>query len=142
MRNSESWNAGKLQGAFHKFWQRVAHWMRDNSKSGSRRNIAAHYDLGNDFYKQWLDPTMTYSSAYFAKPGQSLSEGQIEKYRRIAQFLDLKPEHNVLEVGFGWGGFAEFAIKEYGCRITGVTLSAGLPRHRRHLRPHRLYRNV
>ncbi|MBY0509367.1 MAG: cyclopropane-fatty-acyl-phospholipid synthase family protein [Rhodospirillaceae bacterium] len=123
VRNSESWNAGKLQGAFHKVWQRVAHWMRDNSKSGSRRNIAAHYDLGNDFYKQWLDPTMTYSSAYFAKPGQSLSEGQIEKYRRIAQFLDLKPEHNVLEVGFGWGGFAEFAVKEYGCRITGVTLS-------------------
>src|SRR5437870_2583377 len=82
----------------------------------SRRNIAAHYDLGNDFYKQWLDPTMTYSSAVFAKPGQSLPEGQIEKYRRIAQMLDLKPDHHVLEIGFGWGGFAEFAVKEYGCR--------------------------
>ena len=121
--NSESWNASKLQGAFHKVWQRVAHLMRANTKRGSRRNIAAHYDLGNDFYKQWLDPTMTYSSAYFVRPGQSLPEGQIEKYRRIAQLLDLKPEHNVLEVGFGWGGFAEFAIKEYGCRITGLTLS-------------------
>ena len=121
--NSESWNSGKLQSVFHKVWQRVAHLLRDNSKSGSRRNIAAHYDLGNDFYKQWLDPTMTYSSAYFARPGQSLAEGQIEKYRRIATLLDLKPEHNVLEVGFGWGGFAEFAAKEYGCRITGLTLS-------------------
>jgi len=121
--NSTSWKTSQLQGAFHKIWQRLAHWRRDNTKSGSRRNIAAHYDLGNAFYKQWLDPTMTYSSAYFATPGQSLPEGQIEKYRRIAQMLDLKPEHHVLEVGFGWGGFAEFAVKEYGCRLTGLTLS-------------------
>jgi len=121
--NSTSWQTSQLQGAFHKIWQRLAHWRRDNTKSGSRRNIAAHYDLGNAFYKQWLDPTMTYSSAYFATPGQSLPEGQIEKYRRIAQMLDLKPEHHVLEVGFGWGGFAEFAVKEYGCRLTGLTLS-------------------
>ena len=121
--NSKSWNSSKLQGAFHKIWQRFVHWRRDNSKTGSRRNIAAHYDLGNAFYEQWLDPTMTYSSAYFAQPGQSLPEGQIEKYRRIAQMLQLKPEHHVLEVGFGWGGFAEFAVKEYGCRLTGLTLS-------------------
>ncbi len=121
--NAVSWNAGKLQGFFHKVWQRIAHVLRDNTKRGSRRNIAAHYDLGNDFYKQWLDPTMTYSSAFFARPGQSLPEGQIEKYRRIAQLLDLRPEHHVLEVGFGWGGFAEFAVKEFGCRITGLTLS-------------------
>ena len=121
--NSDSWNSGKLQSVFHKIWQRIAHLMRGNSKSGSRRNIAAHYDLGNAFYEQWLDPTMTYSSAYFAQPEQSLPEGQIEKYRRIAQMLDLKPEHHLLEVGFGWGGFAEFAIKEYGCRVTGLTLS-------------------
>jgi len=123
VRNSESWQSNKLQGVMHKFWQRIAHHMRYNSKRGSRRNIAAHYDLGNAFYEQWLDPTMTYSSAYFAKPGQSLPDGQIEKYRRIAQMLDLKPEHHVLEVGCGWGGFAEFAVKEYGCRVTGLTLS-------------------
>ncbi len=123
VRNSGSWNSNVLQGTFHKLWQRLAHFMHDNTKRGSRRNIAAHYDLGNDFYGQWLDPTMTYSSAYFARPGQSLPEGQIEKYRRIAQLLDLKPEHHVLEIGFGWGGFAEFAVKEYGCRITGLTLS-------------------
>lgn len=121
--NSSSWNSNSLQSVFHKIWQRLAHLRRDNSKRGSRRNIAAHYDLGNEFYKQWLDPTMTYSSAYFAKPGQSLPEGQIAKYRRIAQMLDLKPEHHILEVGFGWGGFAEFAVKEYGCRLTGLTLS-------------------
>jgi len=121
--NSNSWDSNKLQTVFHKVWQRLAHFLRDNTKRGSRRNIAAHYDLGNAFYEQWLDPTMTYSSAYFAQAGQSLSEAQTEKYRRIAQMLDLKPEHNVLEVGFGWGGFAEFAIKEYGCHITGITLS-------------------
>ena len=121
--NSKSWNSSKLQGILHRVWQRFAHILRDNTKRGSRRNIAAHYDLGNDFYRQWLDPTMTYSSAFFARPGQSLPEGQIEKYRRIAGLLDLKPDHHVLEVGFGWGGFAEFAVKEYGCRITGLTLS-------------------
>ncbi len=122
-RNHESWNLTRLQGFFHHLVNRVAHLLHANTKSGSRRNIAAHYDLGNDFYRQWLDPTMTYSSAYFAKPDQSLSDGQIEKYRRIAQMLDLKPEHRVLEVGFGWGGFAEYALKTYGCRLTGLTLS-------------------
>ena len=121
--NSESMNMPKLQGLFNRLVNRIAHLMRNNSKRGSRRNIAAHYDLGNDFYGHWLDPTMTYSSAYFAKPDQSLSDGQTEKYRRIAQMLDLKPEHHVLEVGFGWGGFAEYAVKTYGCRMTGLTLS-------------------
>ena len=121
--NTTSWNAGKLQGLIHKVWHRLAHLMHGNSRRGSRRNIAAHYDLGNDFYRQWLDPTMTYSSAFFARPEQSLPEGQIAKYRRIAQLLDLKPDHHLLEIGFGWGGFAEFALKEYGCRMTGLTLS-------------------
>ncbi|TAL00522.1 MAG: class I SAM-dependent methyltransferase [Rhodospirillaceae bacterium] len=121
--NSETWNLSKLQGVVHKVVNRIGHLMRDNSKRGSRRNIAAHYDLGNEFYRQWLDPTMTYSSAVFDRPDQSLSDGQTEKYRRIATMLDLKPEHHVLEVGFGWGGFAEFAAKTYGCRLTGLTLS-------------------
>jgi len=121
--NTETWRLSKLQGVAYRLFNRVAHLLRDNSKSGSRRNIAAHYDLGNDFYRQWLDPTMTYSSAVFDRPDQSLSDGQIEKYRRIAAMLDLKPEHHVLEVGFGWGGFAEFAVKTYGCRLTGLTLS-------------------
>ena len=122
-RNYESWNLSRRQGVFYRLVNRVAHLLHDNTKRGSRRNIAAHYDLGNDFYRQWLDPTMTYSSAYFATPDQSLSDGQIEKYRRIARMLDLKPEHHILEVGFGWGGFAEYAVKTHGCRLTGVTLS-------------------
>ena len=123
VRNHESWNLSKLQGLLPRLIHRFAHLLRDNSKRGSRRNIAAHYDLGNEFYRQWLDPTMTYSSAYFDKPDQSLTEGQVEKYKRIAQLLDLKPEHHLLEVGFGWGGFAEYAVKTYGCRLTGLTLS-------------------
>jgi cyclopropane-fatty-acyl-phospholipid synthase len=123
VRNSGSWNASRLQSALHKFWQRLLHLMHDNSKRGSRRNIAAHYDLGNEFYKQWLDPTMTYSSAYFAQPGQSLSDAQTAKYRRIAEALDIRPDHHLLEIGCGWGGFAEFAVKEYGCKLTGLTLS-------------------
>jgi cyclopropane-fatty-acyl-phospholipid synthase len=121
--NTDTWKLAKFQGLMHRLFNRVAHLMRDNSKRGSRRNIAAHYDLGNDFYRQWLDPTMTYSSAVFERPDQSLSEGQTEKYRRIAALIDLKPDHHILEVGFGWGGFAEYAVKTYGCRLTGLTLS-------------------
>ena len=90
-------------------WHRVRHLLRPNSRAGSRRNIADHYDLGNDFYRLWLDPTMTYSSAIFAEPHQGLSDGQLAKYRRMAESLDLKPGHRVLEIGCGWGGFAEFA---------------------------------
>ena len=112
-----------LQGFWHWALNRLGHLRRSNTKRGSKRNIAAHYDLGNDFYEQWLDPTMTYSSAYYTAEGQSLDQAQIEKYRRIADMLQLKPEHKVLEVGFGWGGFAEFAVKEYGCHVTGLTLS-------------------
>lgn len=122
--NAKSWNSRSLQGLAHKLWNRIAHMMRANSRRGAKRNIAAHYDLGNAFYEQWLDQTMTYSSAYFDKPGQSLPDAQIQKYRRIARLLDLKPEHHILEIGFGWGGFAELALKEYGCRLTGLTLSA------------------
>jgi len=75
------------------------------------KNIAAHYDLGNEFYGQWLDPTMTYSSAYFENDTQPLPEAQPGKYRRIAEMLDLMPGKKILEVGFGWGGFAEVAVK-------------------------------
>ncbi|MCB2108264.1 MAG: class I SAM-dependent methyltransferase [Rhodobacteraceae bacterium] len=121
--NMDTWESSKLQNFFHRIRHRIGHLLRANSKTGARKNIAAHYDLGNDFYSQWLDPTMTYSSAYFAHDEQPLPEAQIEKYRRIAELLDLKPDHNVLEVGFGWGGFAEFAVKNYGCRVTGLTLS-------------------
>jgi cyclopropane-fatty-acyl-phospholipid synthase len=102
---------------------RIQHWMNANTRSGSRRNIAFHYDLGNAFYAQWLDPTMTYSSAVFERGDETLEEAQRQKYRRICRQLELKPGNRVLEIGCGWGGFAETAIREFGCHVTGLTLS-------------------
>src|SRR5437762_6755264 len=90
----------------------VTHALRRNSRTGSRRNIYAHYDLGNAFYSRWLDPTMTYSSARYERPGQPLSEAQRNKYASLAREIGLGPEHHVLEIGCGWGGFAEFAAGE------------------------------
>ena len=121
--NRPSVKTNELEGFWHRLFNRIAHIGHANTKRGAKRNIAAHYDLGNDFYRQWLDPTMTYSSAYFTAQDQPLDQAQQEKYKRIADMLRLQPGHSVLEVGFGWGGFAEFAIKGYGCRVTGLTLS-------------------
>jgi len=97
--------------------------LHGNSRRGARRNIHAHYDLGNAFYSRWLDPSMTYSSARFEQPGESLAEAQHNKYAKLARDIDLKGEHHVLEIGCGWGGFAEFAAKEIGARVTGLTIS-------------------
>ncbi|MBM3513753.1 MAG: class I SAM-dependent methyltransferase [Alphaproteobacteria bacterium] len=121
--NVDTWDAGSMQNFFHRVKHRIGHWLRPNSKDGARRNIAAHYDLGNSFYAHWLDSSMTYSSALFSGREESLTDAQTEKYRRIAALLDLRPEHRVLEVGFGWGGFAEYVTKHHGCRVTGLTLS-------------------
>ena len=96
---------------------------RPNTRAGAAANIAYHYDLGNAFYAEWLDKTMTYSSALFTRTNLSLADAQNEKYRRIARILDLRPDDRVLEIGCGWGGFAEYAAREIGCHITGVTLS-------------------
>jgi cyclopropane-fatty-acyl-phospholipid synthase len=101
----------------------VAHLFNRNSRRGSRRNILAHYDLGNAFYEKWLDAGMTYSSARYAHAGQSLSDAQRHKYESLAREIDLRPDHHVLEIGCGWGGFAEFAAKEVGAKVTGVTIS-------------------
>jgi cyclopropane-fatty-acyl-phospholipid synthase len=101
----------------------LRHRRRANTRAGSKRNIAFHYDLGNDFYRHWLDETMTYSSAIFAHPEQSLAEAQLEKYARVVRELGLGADDHVLEIGCGWGGFAEFAARETGCRITCLTLS-------------------
>ncbi|MDQ8198572.1 cyclopropane-fatty-acyl-phospholipid synthase [Pelagicoccus enzymogenes] len=103
--------------------ERILHRRNSNTKSGSKRNIEAHYDLGNDFYEQFLDSSMTYSSAYFRKPDDTLLEAQHEKYDRICRKLDLGPSDNVLEIGCGWGGFAVYAAENYGCSVTGITLS-------------------
>ena len=102
---------------------RVTHLLRANTRSGSRRNIEAHYDLGNAFYALWLDPSMTYSAAMFASAGEPLQDGQLRKYRRILGQLDVKPGQTILEIGCGWGGFAEVAATEFGCRVLGITLS-------------------
>ena len=101
----------------------IAHRLRRNTKSQSRRNIAAHYDLGNDFYQTFLDETMTYSSAVFAAPDQSLADAQRNKYRRMADGAGLVRGQHVLEIGTGWGGFALYAAGELGCRVTTITIS-------------------
>lgn len=101
----------------------LGHRLNRNSRRGSRRNIHAHYDLGNAFYASWLDPSMTYSSARFERPGLSLQEARRAKYASLARMMDLQPGHSVLEIGCGWGGFAEFAAREAGAVVTGVTIS-------------------
>ncbi|MDP3176128.1 MAG: cyclopropane-fatty-acyl-phospholipid synthase family protein [Phenylobacterium sp.] len=102
---------------------RVGRLFRANTRRGARRNIHAHYDLGNAFYSQWLDPTMTYSSARYARPGQPLEQAQANKYRTLAKSMDLQSDQSVLEIGCGWGGFAEFAAREVGAKVTAITIS-------------------
>jgi len=101
----------------------MAQLLNRNTRQGARRNIHAHYDLGNTFYSRWLDSGMTYSSARFETPGQSLGEAQKYKYASLASQIALLPGHEVLEIGCGWGGFAEFAAAEVGANVTAVTIS-------------------
>ena len=101
----------------------AAHKLNRNSRRGSKKNITAHYDLGNAFYAAWLDRSMTYSSARFASPSEPLEGAQTRKYAALARAMDLKPGMSVLEIGCGWGGFAEYAAKEVGATVTGVTIS-------------------
>jgi cyclopropane-fatty-acyl-phospholipid synthase len=112
-------------GLFRRAAQDLAyHLSRRNTREGSKVNISEHYDLGNDFYGEWLDPSMTYSSAVFTSGDQSLEEAQRAKYRRIADMAGVKPGERVLEIGCGWGGFAETVAGEYGAELYGITLSA------------------
>ena len=117
--------AGQLAvgGTMVRFANMIRHIFNRNSKSGSKRNIEAHYDLGNDFYESWLDETMTYSSALYQGQDISLEEAQTAKYARIADEIGIKPEDHVLEIGCGWGGFAEYAAKERGAKVTCLTIS-------------------
>lgn len=110
-------------GPLGRLLNRLAHVVRPNTRAGAKRNILAHYDLGNDFYAAWLDPGMTYSSALFTDATSDLESAQRAKYRALAGHLALKPGEHVLEIGCGWGGFAEFAAAEYGARVTGITIS-------------------
>ncbi|MFA7261390.1 MAG: cyclopropane-fatty-acyl-phospholipid synthase family protein [Caulobacter sp.] len=101
----------------------VVHMMRRNDRRGSQKNIHAHYDLGNHFYARWLDSSMTYSSAVYERPGEPLDQAQKHKYAALARSMDLQSGHEVLEIGCGWGGFAEFAAAEVGAKVTGITIS-------------------
>jgi cyclopropane-fatty-acyl-phospholipid synthase len=103
--------------------RRLAHRGRRNTRAKARENISAHYDLGNDFYRMFLDETMTYSCAVFESPDQSLADAQRAKYRRIAEGAGLAAGMHVLEIGTGWGGFALYAAGELGCRVTTITIS-------------------
>ncbi|MGZ8321163.1 MAG: class I SAM-dependent methyltransferase [Telluria sp.] len=121
-------NRAQVESALYGSWwgrlaYRVRHLLNRNSRTGSRKNIHAHYDIGNAFYKLWLDSSMTYSSALFtAASGADLTLAQAEKYRAVLRQLRLDPGQRVLEIGCGWGGFAEIAARE-GMRVTGLTLS-------------------
>jgi cyclopropane-fatty-acyl-phospholipid synthase len=110
-----------------RLWKRAlglfAHTLNRNTRNGARQNIKAHYDLGNAFYQTWLDRTMTYSSAVFEPGDNDLASAQTRKYRLLAERAGVEPGDSVLEIGCGWGGFAEFAAKELGCKITGLTIS-------------------
>ncbi|MBL8889443.1 MAG: class I SAM-dependent methyltransferase [Planctomycetaceae bacterium] len=119
-----------------RFWSRLQHWMKRNHRANSRKNIQAHYDLSNEFFSLWLDPTWSYSSGVFPKlrqvPGPTGLEWQSEasmetasliKLERICEKLELSSSDHLLEIGCGWGGLAVFAASKYGCRVTGVTLS-------------------
>ena len=130
-------NRAAMEQAVYGSWlgsliYRVKHWFNGNTRRGAKKNIETHYDLGNDFYRLWLDPSMTYSSALFGRDFTlTMEAAQQEKYRRILRTLDhnggkgggLKRGQHILEIGCGWGGFAEIAMREFGVRVTGLTLS-------------------
>jgi cyclopropane-fatty-acyl-phospholipid synthase len=116
-RMDKGWS--KLSAPLHKIW----HFLRKNTQRGSRKNIAAHYDLGNDFYRLFLDETLTYSCGIFDHEDSSLRDASIAKYERICQKLELGPNDDVIEIGSGWGGFAIYAVQNYGCRVTTTTIS-------------------
>jgi len=101
----------------------LGHQLRRNTRRMARRNIGHHYDLGNDFYRLWLDPTMAYSSAVFEEPDQPLQAAQENKFRLMLERLELRAEHELLEIGSGWGGFAIYAAQRTGCRVHSITLS-------------------
>ena len=121
--NRDSVGGTIIKHPIYRFIQGVRHWLNSNTKSGSKRNIAAHYDLGNDFYESWLDATMTYSSALYQTGANDLVTAQRAKYRALAEATDIQPDHEVLEIGCGFGGFAEFVARDIGAKVTALTIS-------------------
>ena len=121
--NEAEWDAVLRGSMVVRTLSRLYHALRPNTRRGARKNIAAHYDLGNDFYAAWLDPTMTYSSAEFAAPAETLEAAQARKVRNLLSAIDLRPGQSLLEIGCGWGYLAEIAAREFGARVVALTLS-------------------
>jgi cyclopropane-fatty-acyl-phospholipid synthase len=121
--NEAEWEAVLAGSPWMRAINSILHRLRPNTRKGAKRNIVEHYDLGNEFYAQWLDPTMTYSSALFETPEQTLKDAQLSKIHRLCEAIDLKPGMSLLEIGCGWGAFAEVAARDYGAKVVGVTLS-------------------
>ncbi|SMC26156.1 cyclopropane-fatty-acyl-phospholipid synthase [Andreprevotia lacus DSM 23236] len=123
LQNEDALERALFGGRLSRLWFRIKHWLRPNTREGSARNIHAHYDIGNDFYRLWLDESWTYSSALFGgELSQSLAQAQAAKYQRIIDVLGLTPGQQVLEIGCGWGGFALHAAQQ-GIHVHGVTIS-------------------
>jgi len=120
--NDEMYNSYPGQ-VIAQFYEKIRFWLQRNTKAQARKNISYHYDLGNDFYRMWLDDTMTYSSALFETGQESLEKAQIAKYASMVDQMGVKPGDHVLEIGCGWGGFAEYAASERGLKVTGLTIS-------------------
>ena len=108
---------------FYNTLSKIKHFLKDNSKSQSKKNIKYHYDLGNKFYEKWLDQSMTYSSAIFDNKNTNLSDAQQNKYKKIADSLSLNENSKTLEIGCGWGGFSSFVAKNYKCKVDAITIS-------------------
>lgn len=126
-RNYDAWSEGYFGPVLARMVARVQHWFRPNSKRGAKRNIHAHYDLGNEFFAAWLDPSMTYSAALFGEHRASseadLEAAQRAKYHNLCRMIDLQPGHRLLEIGSGWGGFAMTAARDFGAEVTSITIS-------------------
>ena len=123
VRNQAVWRNALRGNALVTGLARIGHWCRPNSRRGSRRNIAAHYDLGNEFFQSWLDAGMTYSSGLFTNSNESLDQAQLRKFDRLIELLQISPQDHLLEIGTGWGQFALYVSRRVGCRVTAVTIS-------------------
>lgn len=129
--NEHAWGDGYFGGLCQRWRRRLQHLLRSNTRTGSRRNIHAHYDLGNEFFAAWLDPSMTYSSALFADGADDLKQAQLAKYRALAKRIAIGPGDQVLEIGSGWGGFAITAARDFGAKVTSITVSEAQAEHAR-----------
>ena len=123
LKNEKYLNFIFKKNIFVRFINSIKKKLNENTILQNKKNISYHYDLGNDFFKHWLDKNLTYSSGIYKKKQSNLEEAQINKIEKICKLLKLKPNHNVLEIGCGWGSFAIYAAKKYKCKITCITLS-------------------